>query len=489
MSRILLLPLLLLVACRCAPATEPGPPIENVLVVYVDTLRADHLGAWGYDAPTSPRLDALAAESVRFERAYAPAPWTYSSTASVFTGLLPATHGAEIPGRVRDETARGLELSEISPELPTLAGLATAAGYRTAFFARNSYLGHGLDRGFETFENPRKHNAMRQTDRALEWLGELGDDDRFLMVVHYMDAHTPSISSHEDRALFPAAAELDKADYLQARKFWRKDARKPPEKLKDFEQVRDRRVGTYDASIRYLDRHVGRLLDGLGARRERTLVIFTADHGEEFWEHAALERALYKDPRGTYGIGHGHTFFEEVVRVPLLLSHPSLPPAVETGRASLVDLMPTVLDALDIDYHGPTAGRSLLAGPPPDDRELVFDAVAFGADKQGLLSGDLKLTRSVSEPPLLVDLAADPGEQVNLAPERPGDVARLSAALDRHLEAAAGLVADGPVSRSLSDEERAELEALGYIWGAAAGGDGGEGDDEEPPDVEVDEAE
>ncbi len=459
-----------LVACGAEPA-RPPEPTQNLLLVYIDTLRADHLGAYGYPLPTSPTIDALAATGARLDAAYAPAPWTLVSTASLFTGLLPATHGAGIPGSVRNE-ARATTVTQLSGRFTTLADVAESHGFATALFARNSYLGHGVEQGFSTVSNPRRRDGAHTVDAALEWLDDVPDDDRFFLAVHLMDAHTPNDPPAEHRAHFPALVEASEGQLKQARRFRREFGDADYDADEIF--YRQRRQALYDASIRYVDEQVGRLLEGLGDRRRDTLVVVTADHGEEFWDHYELEQRVYEDPRRQWGMGHGHTFFEELVRVPMIFAQPGvLIPSVVSARVSHVDWMPTVLDLLGLDGPDDIDGQSyaaLLQGgkAPAPDPTLVFDEVCFGADKQGIREGDLKLVRSVTEADLLLDLSADPGETRNLAAQRPADVARLGAELDRRLAAAAArgqrlLGGTTPEDRALDDDEIDELRAMGYL--------------------------
>jgi arylsulfatase A-like enzyme len=454
------------------PELEPATT-KNVLIIYIDTLRQDHIGAYGYTPPTSPNIDALAQKGARFANSYAPTPWTYSSTASLFTGLYPGGHGAVIPGEYRNEATKAAAVVQLADDVQTLADVTEKAGVRTALIARNTYLGYGLEKGWGTYDNQKGRTAKEQTDLSLEWLDSLGDDERFVLVTHYMDVHTPNKNRKEDRAHFPAVQGMDK----DARNFFRRWQRRysdgNPSVVPGFEEYRARRTALYDSSIRYIDSQVGRLLEGLGDRGRDTLVIVTADHGEEFWEHAAIEKRYYKDPRNLYGTGHGHTFFEENIRVPLIVYQPGVvAPRVIDERASLIDILPTITEFMDIPDSAPREGRSLvpaLNGEASPERSLIFDSVAFGADKQAILSGDLKYIRSVHETSLLFDLSVDPAEQYDVSVAHPEDVAKLEAELDRALSRSKAIDAairgqtDARLHEFSSDELDA-LKALGYVW-------------------------
>ncbi len=466
------LPVAALALVGCAPAEPEGPPTSRDLVlVYVDTLRADRLGTYGHDVPTSPTLDRLAQAGVRFDAAYTPSPWTFSATASVFTGLLPAAHGAKIPGDIKNE-ARAPEINELDPRFTTLAEAAADAGFATALFARNGYLGHGVDQGFERVDNPRSRRGSATVAAALDWLDDVPREKRAFLAVHLMDSHVPTRPSRAASAAIPGLAGLDDAALERASRFDRAHGRavRPP----DFELFRTRRLASYDAAIRDVDAHLAALLEGLGDRRRDALLVFTADHGEEFWEHADLERALWSDPRRIWGMGHGHSFFEELMRVPLVIHQAGvISPAVVTTRVSTVGLFPTLTELLGLPTPSDIDGESfvsLLRGEPGADTDVVFDEVCFGLDKQGMRRDGLKLIRSKGEATALFDLAADPAETTNVAQSRPDDVARLGETLDEVLAQSEARGRrwrgdEAPRSIALGDEEVEHLRALGYLDG------------------------
>lgn len=460
----------LIAAC----STPPQPTAHGVVIVYVDTLRADHMGFDGYDRPTSPRLDALATDAAIFDRAYAPSPWTFSSTASLVTGLYPATHGAILPGEIRNEVAAKGGVVHLAEPFDTIAEIAGAAGVRTALLARNRYIGFGVEQGFEHYANPKKSGAANQTSKALKWLDGIERDERFLMIVHYMDVHTPNRPPAAHRKPFPAVADMSVEEAREHAKFPKKYNKGAPRTKQGFAEAEAIRNGMYDASIHFVDAEVGRLIDRVREERgDNVTFIFTADHGEELWDHAELEKSLYTDPRNIWGVGHGHAFFDETLRVPLLVHDPGrIAPGRHDTPVSLIDVMPTVVELMELAHDGPVEGRSLLpviAGDPGNPRAIVGDAVCFGTDKAALIDGNLKYVRSPVEPPLLVDLAADPTEQENLAPTKPELVARLDAKLLDQLRASRELGNRlrgdvEPKRIAPSDEELEALKALGYVW-------------------------
>ncbi|MBW2271915.1 MAG: sulfatase [Deltaproteobacteria bacterium] len=465
-----LLALLSLVAISCREEEEPRP---SVLLVYIDTLRADHLASYGYPRETSPFFDRLAREGVRFTRAYAPSPWTYPSSASLMTGLYPATHGAIRPGKVR-KRFKDMAPIKLAPEFTTMAEVLEGAGIRTALFAANAYLGFGVQQGFGTYEFTSA-KAAEQSDYVIRWLQGLGADERFMLVAHYIDVHAPNAPPLNDVSEFyEGEGELNEAEARYYGRMQKQFGDGAPEALPGFEIFRRNRLALYDASIRHVDREVERIWDTLAelGRSEDTLVILTADHGEAFWEHAALEKAREEYPRDRHGMGHGHSFFEELVRIPLILRHPSFHGGDTIPvKVSLVDLRPTVLDFMGVDDPSPVEGHSLLPwmrGVPAPKRPLLFDAVAYGRNKSAILYGGRKLVVSEGAPPLLFNLREDPGESRDLAAEDSATLERLRVELAERLERSRELgerIRRGAALETgeLSAEQRESLKALGYL--------------------------
>lgn len=399
--------LLLVAACGGGDEAPARPP--NVLVYLVDTTRADHLSAYGYERETTPRLEEFAREAVLFERAWSPSSWTRAATASLLTGLDPTHHGA------RSRSHR------ISLEAPLLAESLSDAGYACAAIVTNPHVVEtwGFARGFEVFEDLgalaptwQDADARRVTDRVEEVLDDFAADPRpFFLYVHTIDPHGPNTPPEPYDRLFtddPRTPPLPGALTPET----------PPAELENMRAM-------YDGEIRFADEHFGRLLDGLRARElwDDTLVVFTSDHGEEHLEHG----------RG----GHGQQLFEVVVRVPLVIRFPGGHGAGTrvTARASLLDVVPTVLSVVGLEPPAPLDGVDLLAavaGAPADDWEarpffLDLELVRHDGElhrAEGVIRGRWKYVaeEEPSRRRFLFDLAADPGETTNLHDERP-DVA------------------------------------------------------------------
>ncbi len=463
----------LLGACGGRPALERA----DVLLVYVDTLRADRPGFAGHAAAETANLDRLAREGVHFRRAYAPSPWTFPSTASLFTGLYPDAHVGGIEGAPRDlrETPRPRQLG---PAFTTLAETLREHGYRTALFAANPYLKQGNQQGFEHVDVDKERAAAR-VDAALAWLAGRGDDEPWFLALHFIDVHEPNLPPGNVLAESAALRGLGADEIVEASR-WRKRyaGREPPPSGPEFQRHRERRAALYDAALHYVDLELARLL---AAARERAgerplLLVFTADHGEEFWEHAELERARFEDPRGLYGVGHGHTLFEELGRVPLLFHAPGLiAPGAVDAPVSLVDVLPTIVELVGARHAGPLQGRSLvpaLAGGALDERPLFFGEPCFGGDQRGVLAGGLKLIASEQAGSFLFDLAADPREANDLAGRSDPRLSELAQRLERFGDESRALRASlgAPAAEAAEELSPADLESLqelGYLGGEA----------------------
>jgi arylsulfatase A-like enzyme len=374
----------------------------NVVVVGIDTLRADHVGAYGYPRPTTPRIDAFARDAVRFETAVSQSSWTTPGFASMFTGLVPSAHGAG-DGRCPDVTV-------LDPRHPTLATTLRAAGYRTASFVSNVWVGAeiGLARGFD--EHARFQFSEQAVDRAVAWLAA-APPAPFFLFVHVMDPHQPWIPTPEDAALFvdPGyAGPIGNGFMGEVKPEW-------------TEADRRRIVDLYDGEIRWADRLFGRVLDALGEHdlERRTIVVVTSDHGEELFDHDRL--------------GHGATLYDEVLLVPFLVRFPGGRPRGAIAQpVRTMDLFPTVLDAVGQPVPDGLDAVSLMplvrGDEPPRTDVALAEYPCFASDirLQALRTPTEKLIVSPAErEEALFDLVADPHERTDVASARPDAVAAL----------------------------------------------------------------
>ncbi len=317
----------------------------NLVVYLADALRTDHLGCYGARYVATPTIDELAAGAVRFDQAISAAPWTAPSTASLVTGLYPHHHG------YLHWDAR------LDPALPTLFTVAAAFGYETGSFVFDrNYL-------FRDFADANVAGTSERLDGAVEWL-RANRERPFCLWFHSWATHMPYDILHSERKVWLAAKEeiiagiqSDSASALEALR-------------ESYRQAVERESETLFASFL-------QALDDLGLR-ERTALVFLADHGESWGERLVDKHAV----KGTYHM-HGAALYDEIVQVPLILAAPGLEPAEIRSQVSLVDVMPTLLELAGAPLEG-LDGRSLLpvvAGEERDDRL----ALIAGTDK-GVIS-------------------------------------------------------------------------------------------------------
>lgn len=356
------------------PTSDP----QRVVLVFIDTLRPDHLGFMGYDRPTSPVLDRWAQHAAVFEQARTVAPWTLPSALAALSGAQPEHWATTEP----------------------LAERLAAAGWRTEALVTNAFLSPAFDtdRGWSRFTYEHLLPAADIVDRAEESLRTWSDRDQ-LLLLHFMEPHIPYDEPYAFQGLFAGSAP-DGLDFPLARA--RVNRWGPGED--GFEEVRDYLVARYDQNIRAVDHALGELLEAAGD--DATVVLFS-DHGEAFWEHGEFE--------------HGHSLHEELLRVALAVRSPGMPAARVDAPVSLLDLTPTVLDLVGQPPADPLAGRSLVplaSGEPAvvdafRQRPHGFGRPLYGAAGWGVQHGAQKWWDHDGYR-FLFDLASDPGEQDNL---------------------------------------------------------------------------
>jgi arylsulfatase A-like enzyme/Tfp pilus assembly protein PilF len=395
------------------------PP--HILLITLDTTRADRLGCYGYSAARTAALDELAASGVLCENACTVAPLTLPAHVSLFTGLYPAESGVRTNGRGR-----------LDAGIPTLAEALKRAGYECGAFLGSFVLDRkfGLERGFKAYDDDivgdvpaadalhRQRPGQEVVDSALDWL-KRERSSPFFCWVHLYDPHAPYLA-HDD--LFG-------------------------------DEFADR---PYDAEIAYVDRQVGRLIEFLKSSglSSQTLVIVVGDHGEGFGEHVEL--------------GHGMTLYEEVLRVPLVVSQPGrVPPGRRIApRVSLVDLSPTILELAGLSEQRKISGKSFRRGLLGGEFE---SSPCYSATDEPFLSNGWSPLRSLVDGTWkyvrttkteLYDLAADPLERQNLAESLPEKIQALEAALARF---ESQRTARSESAAQLSPAERRALEGLGYL--------------------------
>jgi len=441
----------------------------NVVLLVLDTVRADHLGCYGYSRRTSPHVDAFAREAVRYARAYSPSPWTLPSHASMFTGRYPFEHGAHRYLRKRPGPWGHIFSKPLAEGWPTLAEAFEAEGYATGAFTANSgYMArrYGLCQGFGTYEVERQP-GIKLADQALKWVGDQTARPFFLFM-NFMDAHVPY-----NTALRPGVLEASPSrDKQLPRKL---AAAVLPGAGRPVPQDLVRKVtDQYDMGIANADLAVGRVLAGLQRRGtyENTVVVITSDHGEYLGEHALA--------------GHGKEVYEEALWVPLLIKSPAGRPkrptadsrigAVVEARVSTVQIPRFVSAAFPSAWKAEYSG--LLRHRPSDHPVVAENHFTLERDythrqwghrfktvRTAYYDRQYKYIHSSDGRHELYDLTKDPAESRNLV-RREAAVARR---LDKSLRAwrsacepTAEATPEGPPI-PLSDAEKAAMQALGYL--------------------------
>lgn len=432
-------------------------PKPNVVLIVIDTMRADAAGSYGNPRRPTPRLDAIAATGVRFTQAISTSGWTLPAIGSLLTGAWPTIHGG---------LGQNTVLTPLREELPTAAQVLKEHGFNTLGFANAAFVSPmlGFDRGFDVFDHRHAFNwEIRRADEtindALAHLREHRSEANFIFI-HLFDPHLdydppPGYGTKytDGRMDPPPPLTLQKCQALQTN-----EGEDPPQPV-DIAYVR----AVYDAEINFTDWAVGRLVDELqqlGIYDDTTLIV-TADHGEEFWEHGGFE--------------HGHTLYDELIRVPLILK-PSVHVApvrrVVESQVRLIDVMPTVFDLLDIEPPPSFVGQSLMPlvmGETDADRVAFSESTLYGGYLVARRGERYKYIVDIAPgsqvPPELYDWRADPGETNNLLAALPDVAAQMRAELSGFYNEMAlrAKTMSQPELKDMSPQTIESLKSLGYI--------------------------
>ncbi len=466
---------LILVLLVAAGACTGGKPVQqNLLIIVSDALRADVLGCYGGAAPT-PNIDQLAAGGVLFERCYSTAPWTWPAAVSMFTGNYPAAYHLTVASLFPEKRPEAVPVTVYYvPDEEQLIGEAfEASGYELRMALQNplpqrsnSLQGfRELDPAAVTAE--RKAAVERVTGPALrqsgsflallDYLLKAPADRPFCLLGWVLDPH----GEYDPPRSFRPRIESGEPLPHERRYYARLNSRQ----LKDATAELDQRERSYiealyRAEVEYVDQRVGRILAVLEHRGllEHTLIVFTSDHGEAFWEHGYPS--------------HGNTYFEEMVHVPLIFSGPGIASGqrVETP-VSHVGLAPTLAELLGIGLSGQVQGASyagLFSGTEADPAPVYFTGAHQQFQVDAILDGRHKLITGTNGSKELYDLAAEPGETQNIAAEFPEIVERLEGRLleireenRRHRQRLPQ--ADGDDGPEREGELLQQMQALGYV--------------------------
>lgn len=447
----------LLVGC-----SEPRP--RNLIIVCLDTFRLERSSAFGADRTTTPRLAELAARGTTFTEVQSTSNWTVPAVASLFTGLLPAGHGAVVPGKTKNLGVAPEAPNPPGANRPMLAEILSAAGFETKIVSGNPYLYGRFQSGFRSVR-VRREDGAEQIEEIARWLEGLRSE-RFFLYWQIMDLHQPLDPPPEAAARYLPDPPSDFPTPMHRNWGF---AHTTSDSDPGFPVYRDLKLALYDGTMWHVDQLLGRLFDSLAGSglADSTLVLLTADHGEEFWDHAQVESAWRDDPRGHWGIGHGHTMFQELLRVPLIAVGPRVEPDRRIECAiSLADVFPTALSALGVSTPAALDGRdyaSTLSGSkmPCPSRPLVSQAPAYGPESSAIRIGRFKLIRREGQAPLLFDLSTDEKETNDLAAGKP----KIAAEMAHTLEQLGADIARIEPAAAADLEERLlqDLRALGYL--------------------------
>jgi len=430
------------------PAAPPTPETAvrpNLLLISVDTLRADALSSYGATRKTTPFLDSLAAEGVRFEHAYATASWTSPSVVSMLTSSYPNRH--RMGGRLRGVPRAW---STIPETLPSLASRLGELGYRTYGLVANTNLAaeRGFDRGFDRFLCLGTADLDEVEEAFAPWIDEIaGGEGPWFLWLHLLDPHGPYDGRHPWIDEFGEDHErLSFLDGMRSELL----SQKAPQLLDvHMEYVR----ALYDSEVAATDDYLKSVFERLPGS-EDAFVLFTSDHGEEFLDHGGMQ--------------HGRTLYDESTRIPMILRTPDREPSgvVAERVVSLVDVLPTLLAAAGDEPIENAVGENLLTqlGDSAADARIVVAELLRGSVDRAVMDGRYKLIlterkgRTTTE---LFDLKNDPGEQHNLAADETERVARLSAWIDAF--AATHLPLEESGESAITPEQLEALRSLGYV--------------------------
>ncbi len=428
------LALLLLSGAACSKKTEtPKPEARPVNIVFIllDAVRADHLTPYGYARrDTTPFLKSLAEKSVVFDRAYATSTWTPSSMASIFTSLNVNQHGV-FTGYVATKSAleRGeiIALNRIPSTVETLPEVMKRLGYRTFGVADNLNICEqmGFSRGFDHFSPHNSAGSDVINEQILEWRDAIRSGGRYFLYIHYMDAHLP---------YRPRAPWYD-------------------EKVKPAEVRRE----AYDSNLSLLDKRIRKVFEMLDFSQD-TMVVVTADHGEEFQDHG--------------GVGHKNQLYNELLRVPMIVYFPQrLPPRRVAETVSTLDLLPTFRelagDRLSRLDRGVSFFKTLAGSPTQEPRTLFpmrWSETEEKTAKKGVVRGKWKYIVTLpQEKEELYDTEEDPRERANLAKKNPSMVAEMRMRLEDFEKNTRVFPREFARPARVSPEQAEQLRALGYL--------------------------
>jgi arylsulfatase A-like enzyme len=397
----------------------------NIVLIVIDTLRADHLPFYGYDKNTAPFLSKIASQGIVFENAFSASSWTAPATASIFTSLYPIQHGV-IRGFWSSKN-RKVEFHRIPEKIKTIPEVLQEKGYKTYGIAVNINIckEQGFTQGFDRFKLFRYGQEERSNPHLKEWAKEINAQKKSFIYIHYNDPHQP----------------------YHKRRPWYKERKN---KRADI-------ISRYDSEINYVDQKIKDIFDFFSWDKN-TLLIVTADHGEGFMEHKQM--------------GHSNTLYSEVLRVPFIIYFPEKDRVHKRikSNVSTMDILPTMKDYLGIEDTEIQEGISLIPlirGKIEDDnKRFFFPYLRTQKDMTLLLRGTIwkewKYIFSNKNTQELYNLKDDPGEKVNLSPMNKDMIKRLFSKYSEFEKSCKKFKRESKKTK-LDAEKIKELKTLGYV--------------------------
>lgn len=465
------------ISCRKQAAEAEVKKRPNIILIVVDTLRADRLRAYGYGRSVSPTIDAIAAEGVFFERPIVQAPWTQPSIASLLCGQYPGVHRV-LDYNLADKMRRGIasKIAVFDDSFVTLPEVLCENGYATAGFTAIPLLlgSYGFSQGFDYYADVEtrkdkvkgKQTADVLNNEAIEWLKKQDREKPFFVYFQYSDVHGTYYARDDfvrplmkEVEAMPAKRKLTSAEKSRMGYIGKGAAAKIAEQYKHLSDYREFWAALYDAGVREMDYHIATLIEKLKEMDlwDDTYVIITADHGEKL-----CERGLWS---------HGETLFHTELFVPLILRWPGVLPAGRRvgGTVRLIDVMPTLIEHLNLPKVEGLQGRSLandIIGQPPSEPVLALsEGVKSRINQWAAYYGDWKVMMDgQSKRVALFNIAKDPQEKEDLSAKNPKKLKMLVVMLLEQVSINEKLGAQTRVKEvPMTPEQYERLKSLGYV--------------------------
>ncbi len=418
----------------------------NIVLITIDTLRADHLSCYGYERKTSPNIDSIAKEGIRFTNALATSSWTSPSMASIMTSLYPISHGVR-HGFTKSGKAYNQEL--LHEKFDTLAEVLKNHGYTTFGAVANVHMVEelGFGQGFDYYHCEGFDKASKINNIVFSWKDKIKNANKIFLWVHYFDPHhfynaqSPWINDYAGE-LWIGNTHLSKKSMKELKKL-----------IPNFKQKKstlEYLTALYDSEISYADHHIGKLICKLGLDKN-SLIVITSDHGEEFLDHDSL--------------CHAHSLYQELIHVPFIIKLPSSSKELVVDEpVSIIDIMPTILGVAGIVLLNEFKGENLLEQDKlSQQRDYLFSELTKVRTLRTILNNNWKYIYDYkTRKEALYNITEDPGELVNLVHQE----ASIAKELKEELINWVSTSPKGPsikmqVKPSKDIEEK--LKAMGYI--------------------------